>query len=62
MPSKFLTLNERLANIKIDVGKQINRYNTKPEDTETYFGLALEKWVDFNYTGLFCKYILNTIY
>ena len=46
-----------MANIKIDVGKQINRYNTKPEDTETYFGLALEKWVDFNYTGLFCNYI-----
>ena len=56
---RFQTLNERLASISVDVTKKINRYQQKPEETETYFYQSLEKWVDLNYTGVFCNFKLN---
>ncbi|RNA19607.1 small subunit processome component 20 -like protein [Brachionus plicatilis] len=53
---RFQTLNERLANISVDVTKKINRFQQKPEETETYFYQCLEKWVDLNYTGVFHEF------
>ena len=59
---KFLTLNERLSKINVDVAKLINRNApAKPEETETHFYQALEKWVDLNYTASFCKQIKNQL-
>ncbi|CAF0958315.1 unnamed protein product, partial [Brachionus calyciflorus] len=55
----FQTLNERLANISVDVTKRINRFNQKPEETETYFYQALEKWVDLNYTAVFYDFTVR---
>ncbi|KFM72556.1 Small subunit processome component 20-like protein, partial [Stegodyphus mimosarum] len=47
---KFLTFAERISNINIDVIHQIGKISASPDEANTFFLEAIEKWVDLNYT------------
>ncbi|KZS08061.1 Small subunit processome component 20 [Daphnia magna] len=56
---KFKTFAERLSSVNVDVIHRINlKRNAIPDETETFFYEALEKWADLNCTEgftVFCR-------
>ncbi|XP_054720944.1 small subunit processome component 20 homolog [Uloborus diversus] len=46
----FLTFAERISKINIDVIHQIRKTSSCPEEQNTFFLEAIEKWVDLNYS------------
>ncbi|XP_052810287.1 small subunit processome component 20 homolog [Mya arenaria] len=53
---RFQTFSERIKNINIDVIHQIRHHDDTPEETETYFGLALQKQSELNCTEYFVNF------
>ncbi|KAL5010982.1 hypothetical protein ScPMuIL_013287 [Solemya velum] len=53
---RFQSFAERIANVNIDVIHKIRHREETPEEDETYFGIALEKWSDLNYTEHFTNF------
>lgn len=51
---QFQPFSERIANIDVDVFHRVgHKYENDPEESETYFHKALDKWHDLNLTESF---------
>lgn len=53
---RFQTFSERISDINIDVIHKIRHHDDTPGEQSTYFGEALEKWLELNCTAHFIDF------
>ncbi|XP_060070430.1 small subunit processome component 20 homolog [Ylistrum balloti] len=53
---RFQTFSERISDINIDVIHKIRHHDDTPGEHSTYFGEALEKWLELNCTAHFLEF------
>ncbi|XP_021355382.1 small subunit processome component 20 homolog [Mizuhopecten yessoensis] len=53
---RFQTFSERISDINIDVIHKIRHHDDTPGEHSTYFGEALEKWLELNQTAHFIEF------